>query len=219
MDMVKSFLKIFCVGLVFRRAKDLLGKNILKAALYLVSVSARIGVAGFFIYFLSKKFSYFVLMYFIFNLDKNIDLQPYTVLFQITGGALGVLLSALSVVIARRFWAAALACMTVVGAGLFVASGIYVIYSISYMIFIFAICLFNYDSWGKIWLLLTADECNGNYSSDDVFLNFHDIYASPNNISYMDIDNDYTMSIQRQSDVYEMSLGNTESLGTNSWNS
>lgn len=211
MSIVKPFLKIFCVGLVFRRAKYLFRKNILKAALYLVSIAARIGVAGVFIYYLSKKFSYFVLLYFVFNLEQSMDLQPYTVFFQITGGALGVLLSALSVVVARRFWSAALACMTVVGASLFVASGVYVIYSLFYMIFIFSMCLLNYDSWGKIWLLLTADEYSCNYSSDDVFLNFHDIYASPNNISYMDSGNDYIMSIQRQSDVFEMSLGNTES--------
>ena len=109
MSIVKPFLKIFCGGLVFRRAKYLFGQNILKAALYIVSIAARIGVAGIFIYFLSKKFSYFVLLYFVFNLEQSIDLQLYAVLFQITGGALGVLLSALSVVVARRFWAAALA--------------------------------------------------------------------------------------------------------------
>lgn len=209
MDMVKSFLKIFCVGLAFRRAKDLLRKNILKAALYIVSIAARIAVVGFFIYFLSQKFSYFVFLYFVLNLEQSIDLQPYTTFFQITGGALGVLLSALSVVFARKFWSAALLCMTVIGAGFFVASGIYVIYSLFYMIFIFSICLLNYDSWGTIWQLLTVDEYNCNYFTDDIFLNFHDFYASHNNISYMDSGNDYILSIQRQSDVSKMSFGNT----------
>lgn len=163
MKIAKLVLNAFSPAQVLYKAKLLMEDHPVKAAAYLLSIAARVGLISLFVYGCSN-----VLFVFIFELftlsNEQLKATLQTGLWlNVAGAILGFVVSLLTVICTRRSWSAALIAFGVLVVSLFVAKGHLAIYAVFYMVYVLLLYIFDFSRWGGFGKMIAG----AGYDDDD----------------------------------------------------